>query len=161
PAAALEYQVAPLTHVRGSVRLGTVTPGGDLLTLSSLANGPAITLAHLDPGLPAERTRRAEVAVDRRVGGTTLGAQAFYEDVADPLVNAYETRSAVAALRILTGGAVQAHGIGVSVGHRFGDVVSGSVAYTFGHSARDFVVLDPMTTAAVLACHETAFHDVV
>jgi hypothetical protein len=161
PAVALEYQVAPLTHVRGSVRLGTVTPGGDLLTLSSLANGPAISLAHLDPGLRAERTHRAELAVDRVIGATTLGAQMFYEGVDDQLLNAYESRSAVASLRILNGGAVQARGMGVSVGHRFGDVVSGSLAYTFGHSSRDFVVLDPMTTAAVLAYHETGFHDVV
>jgi hypothetical protein len=161
PSVTLDYHADPITHVRASVRSSTVTPGGDLLTLSSLASGPAIALARLDRGLRAERTRHCELGVDRGVGATTIGTYLFYEGVQDQLLNIYEGRASTPGLRILNGGPGQTVGIGVSVRRSFGDAVSGSLAYTYGHSSRDSEAFDLLAGGAAVAYHEAEFHDVV
>jgi hypothetical protein len=160
PSASLEYRAGPLTHIRGSATMRTLTPGGDLLTLSGIGSGPSVALVRLDPGLRAERTRRGELEVDRAVGATTVGAQLFYESVQDQLLNVYEGRAQAPSLRILNGGQAQAQGVGVSVSHHWGDAVSGSVAYTFGRSSREADGLE-VVRGAVVPYHDADFHDVV
>ena len=50
PSASLEIQGADQTIFRGSVYARTVAPGGDILTLNSLASAPAMNFAVLDGG---------------------------------------------------------------------------------------------------------------
>ena len=72
------------TLVRGSVATRTLTPGGDLLTLSTVAASPAITWARLEEGLRPARSMRYEVGVDRALGAARIGAQLFDRDDARP-----------------------------------------------------------------------------
>jgi outer membrane receptor protein involved in Fe transport len=125
------------TRLSGSFATRTMAPGGDLLTLASLASGPAVTYAAMDRGLRAERSKRVEMAVAQELGPTTLRAHAFYEAVRDQLVNAFEENgSASPAVHILNAGRLQARGMGVSLGRRFGDHVTGQVTYTYGRAWR-------------------------
>jgi len=163
PAASLEYR-GKLTAVRGSLTARTLAPGGDLLTLSTLASAPALGLARLEPDLRAERLVRYEVAIDRALGAATVGALAFHEDVRDQLVNVFDDPRLPRSLRIRNAGDHTARGLGVTVGGRFGDCLNGSVTYTYGRSLRG----DPAPAeAASLDHHETLayrradFHDFV
>ena len=66
--------------VHGSVSTRTLAPGGDLLTLSTVAASPAITWARLEEGLRPARSLHYEVGVDRTLGpGAHVGAQLFAE----------------------------------------------------------------------------------
>ena len=122
--------------LRATVSGRTVAPGGDILTISSLGSAPAMTFAVLDGGLRAERVLRYEVAVDQQVGSTSVGAFTFYEDVRDRLMNAFEGAAEARSLRIYNGGHASARGLGVTVGRCFGDVLRGSMSYTWGRSRR-------------------------
>lgn len=162
PAASLEYR-AKQTTIRGSVAAHTLTPGGDLLTLSTLSSAPALGLARMEPDLRAERLLRYEVAFDRSLGAATVGALAFQEDVRDQLVNVFDDPRLPQSLRILNAGTHTARGMGVTVGGRFGDRLNGSVTYTYGRSWRG----DPAAAEALLGAEnslsyrEADFHDVV
>ena len=148
----------------GSYATRTLAPGGDLLTLSSLASGPAVTYASMDRDLRAERTRRLEMAVAQEFGVTTLRAHAFYETVRDQLVNAFEENGVASpTVHILNAGDLQARGMGVTLGRRFGDHVNGQVTYTYGHAWRDgpLAATEMSDSIPLVAFREGDFHDLV
>jgi len=144
------------TLVHGSVATRTLMPGGDLLTLSTVAASPAITWARLDEDLRPARSLRYELGVDRTLGSTRLGARLFDEATRDLLLTTFDGSTPF----IRNGGGVGARGFGVSVSRRFGSVVNGSVTYTFGHSRRSGAM--PFLPDAAVTSHEQAeFHDLV
>ena len=73
---------------------------------------------------------------------TTLAGHAFFEDVADQLVNSFEGSAAPRSLRIVNGAAAVARGMGFTVARRFGDAMRGSVRYIYGHTWRNDRPLD-------------------
>jgi hypothetical protein len=136
PQASLEMRRDAHTSLRATVSQGTLAPGGDLLTLSSLSASPALWFARMSDGLRAEQTRRYELAVEQRLGATTLTAQTFYEQARHQLVNSFLGSGAGRSLRIYNAPDLAARGMAISVGRRFGEAVRGSVTYTYGRSWR-------------------------
>jgi hypothetical protein len=164
PLVAVEFQADRHTQVRGSWSAHTLAPGGDLLTLSSWATAPAITLARMDPDLRASRSLHWDLGVDHNVGATKVGAHAFYEDVNDQLVNAYDATSWGRSLHIYNAGSVATRGMGFTVGRHFGDALRGSVTYTYGQSFRPPSAFgDAFAGRSGLAVfyRQADFHDVV
>ena len=163
PFATVEVRADDRTRVRGSVASRTLVPGGDLLTLSVRGSAPAMAFAVLDDALRPERSMHYELAVDQALGATTLSARTFYEGVDDQLVNAFTGQDGARTLRILNGGGLQARGMGLTVARRFGDALSGSLSYTYGHSWRS----EPASVTAagalpeLFAYHDADFHDVI
>ena len=147
------------TTIRGSIYARTVAPGGDILTLSSLAAAPSMNFAVLDNDLRAERLGRYELALDQQIGGTTVGAFTYYEGVRHQLVNVFEGAIDARALRIFNGGHATARGMGLSMARCFGDVVRGSVVYTYGRSRRDEPDPDTHGYFPALAHQDGTFHD--
>ena len=137
PSAALEIQGADRTTFRASVYARTMAPGGDILTLNTLASAPAMNFAVLDGGLRAERLTRYELALDQQLSGTSVGAYTFYEGVRDQLANAFEGAENARALHIFNRGNAGTGGVGVTVGRCFGESVRGSMSYTYGRSWRE------------------------
>jgi len=161
PSASLEIQSADATTFRASVYARTLAPGGDILTLNSLASAPAMNFAVFDSGLRAERLMRYELAMDQQLGGTSVGAFTYYEGVRDQLGNAFEGARDARALRIFNGGNAALGAVGVSVGRCFGDVVRGSMSYTFGRTWREDAPADDMLDElAFAALRNGNFHDV-
>ncbi|HET9316738.1 MAG TPA: TonB-dependent receptor [Vicinamibacteria bacterium] len=165
PSASIEVKRDDHTRLMASVATRTLAPGGDLLTLSTLANGPAFTYAEMDQGVRAERSVHVELAMAQAFGATTVRAHTFYENVRDQLANAFQTTdvAAVPTLHILNAGGVEARGMGLSVGHHFGRYVNGEVTYTYGRAWRA-VPLDGaemVEAVPILAFREGDFHDVV
>jgi TonB dependent receptor/Carboxypeptidase regulatory-like domain len=151
----VELQGDSETVVRGSFATRTLTPGGDLLTLSTVAASPGITWARLDEDLRPGRALRFEVGVTRALGPSAhVGAQLFSESTHDALLTVFED----GAPFVRNAGTLAAKGFGVTVGRRFGRVVDGSVTYTFGQgrraSATALAAVAPMT-----AFEEAEFHD--
>jgi hypothetical protein len=142
--------------VRATVSARTVAPGGDILTISSLGSAPAMTFAVMDGGLRAERLMRYELAVDQQLGSTSVGAFTFYEDVRDRLLNAFEGAAEARSLRIYNGGNASARGLGVTVGRCFGDVLRGSMSYTWGRSRR---LGETQGDVIAIAGPDGGFHD--
>jgi hypothetical protein len=165
PSASVDVKRDDHTHLTASFAARTLAPGGDLLTLSTLATGPAFTYATMDQGLRPERSVRVELAVAQEFGSTTLRAHTFYEAVHDQLANVFDLPGTgeVSALRILNAGDLEARGMGLSLGHRFGRYVNGQVTYTYGHAWRAVPLdgLQPSETMPILAFREGDFHDVV
>lgn len=166
PSLTVEVKRDDHTRLTGSFATRTLAPGGDLLTLASLATGPAVTYASMERGLRAERSSRAEMAVAQELGVTTLRAHAFYESVRDQLVNAFEQGGVAATptVHILNAGGMRARGMGVTVGRRFGDHVNGQVTYTYGRAWRDHgaqPMVDLASTVPLVTFREGDFHDVV
>jgi hypothetical protein len=119
--------------VHGSVSTRTLAPGGDLLTLSTVAASPAITWARLADGLRPARGVHAEVGVDRNVAsGSHFGALLFAERTNDALLTVFEGGVPL----VSNFGTLDAAGFGITVGHRFGGVIDGSLTYTFGQGRR-------------------------
>jgi len=151
----VELQGDRETIVRGSFATRTLTPGGDLLTLSTVAASPAITWARLDEDLRPGRSLRYEVGVTRTLGPSAhLSAQLFSESTNDALLTVFED----GAPFVRNTGTLAAKGFGVTVGRRFGGVVDGSVTYTFGQGRRS----GPAALAAsapMTAFDEAEFHD--
>ncbi len=156
--ATLERAVGQSARVRGSFASKTLAPGGDLLTLSTLATAPVLSLSRVDESLRSERTTRFELGMDRTIGATTVGAFVFREGTRDQLVNIHGGPSAE-ALRIVNGGSLALEGLGVTFARRFGNAVSGSVAYSFGHATRE----DGLTRVPGFLAdfREAGYHDVV
>jgi hypothetical protein len=154
----VELEGDPGTLVRGSLATRTLAPGGDLLTLSTMSASPAITWAHLDPGLRPSRTLSAEFGMDHsfRTGGR-VGAFAFRERTRDQLWTVFDAGN---ALRVRNAGSVGVQGVGFTVGQGFGSAFKGSVTYRFGRGSRvDGSALQ--ARAAALGFEEADFHDVV
>jgi len=119
--------------VHGSVSTRTLAPGGDLLTLSTVAASPAITWARLDEGLRPARSVHAEIGIDRTVApGSHFGAQLFAEHTNDALLTGFEGGVPF----VSNFGTLDARGFAITVGHRFGGVIDGSLTYTFGQGRR-------------------------
>jgi hypothetical protein len=164
PLVAVEFLADRHTQVRGAWSAHTLAPGGDLLTLSSGATAPTITLARMDGDLRASRSVHWDLAVDRTLGATKLGAHAFYEDVNDQLVNAYEVASWGRSLHIYNAGSVATRGMGFTVGRHFGEALRGSVTYTYGQSYRPGSTLGDAfagRTGLAVFYRQADFHDVV
>jgi len=155
PSLALETRVKE-TRVRGGFSTHSLVPGGDFLTLSTMAAAPVIAITQSD-SLRPERLLRYELLIDRSMGSTTVGLQAFHEDVQDRLVNVF---SESGALRVSNGPGGSARGVGVVLGRRLGDVVSGSVSYTFGRASRRGGAV-PLPGDEDLLLPDGSFHDVV
>jgi hypothetical protein len=156
PTAALEVKPDSNTRLRGSVTMRTLVPGGDLLTISSLASAP-VNPARIDDSLQAERSMRVELAMDHTVGLTTLKAHTFYEGVGDQLLGTFGGQER--SLELINGGSFSSRGMGLTVSRRFGQVLSGQVTYTYGHSWRESVVRGLVVSLA--SYRESDFHDVV
>jgi hypothetical protein len=159
PWGAVEFLVNPRTRIRADVGSRTLTPGGDLLTLSTLAASPAIAFATIDPGLRPERLSRYEVSVDHGAGPTRIGALVYYEEMRDPFLNTF-TRSG-RALRIGNVPSLSARGVGVTLGRRFGPAVEGSVTYSYGYSSGHTPFSQARTLMGALAYADNDFHDFV
>jgi carboxypeptidase family protein len=158
PSASLEIKGADLmTTYRASVSARTVAPGGDILTLASLASAPAMNFAVLDGGLRAERLTRYELALDQQIGGTSVGAFTYYEGVRDQLASVFEGATDARAVRIFNGGNAALGALGVTVGRCFGESVRGSMSYTYGRSWRE--APDVPGDLAAPALHDGNFHD--
>jgi hypothetical protein len=158
--AELERALGMHGRVRASFSTKTLTPGGDLLTLSTLASAPMLSLARLDESLRAERTTRYELGADRAIGKATLGAFVFYEGTTDQLVNLHSGRASD-TLRIVNGGGLTVEGVGVTMGRSFGNAVSGSLVYSYGRAVRE---AGASGVPAVWPGHpvgEASYHDVV
>ncbi len=151
----VELQGDVQTVVRGSVATRTLLPGGDLLTLSTVAASPAITWARLEDGLRPARSFRYELGVDRSLGpAARVGAQLFAETTRDALLTVFEG----GAPFVSNAGTFEARGFGVSVGRRFGGVVDGSVTYTFGQGRRSGPAVFGLG-APITAFGKAEFHD--
>jgi hypothetical protein len=163
PFTGFEVKIDDRSRVRGTVATRTIVPGGDLLTLSVMGSAPAMAFAVIDDALRAERATHYEVAVDQAVGASTVTARAFFEDVDDQLVNAFGGPGEAGTLRIVNGGDLAARGMGLTVARRFGDRLSGSVSYTYGHSWRKepAVVEEAGAPPDVFAYEDADFHDIV
>jgi carboxypeptidase family protein/TonB-dependent receptor-like protein len=155
----LEHQVGRTGHLRGTFATRTLAPGGDLLTLSTLAAAPVLTLARLDNALRSERSTRYELGFDQSLGATTLGTFIFQEGVRDQLINIHRPDH---SLRIVNGGELSVRGMGLTMARSIGPV-RGSLEYTYGQALRS-----GPSIVRVLASDELAeafgrasYHDVV
>jgi TonB dependent receptor/Carboxypeptidase regulatory-like domain len=156
PTLGFEYRRDEKTRVRGSVRAQTLVPGGDVLTVSTVSSAPAVAFAVLDSGLRPEHVRHYELGVDQQLGGgLSVEAHTFYEAVHDQLVNQFDTTHAPHSLHVSNGAWLASRGMGVRVSRRFGDVVHGSMTYTYGHGWRH----DLGATTALFAFRDGDFHD--
>jgi hypothetical protein len=88
-------------------------------------------------------------------GGLTVAAHTFYEAVSDQLVNQFATGRPPHSLRVSNGSWLSARGMGVTVSRRFGDVVHGSMTYTYGHGWRH----DLGAQSTSVAFRDGDFHD--
>jgi len=133
----------------------TLTPGGDLLSLSTLALSTA-QYAGMRPDVRAEKLQHAEVSFERSLGSTRIGTFAFYEQVSDRLINVFTGRGGRRSLTVLNSPGLAAHGVGVSLGHSFGEVLRGSLTYCYGQS-RDEMPSDRV----VVSLPAGDYHDIV
>jgi outer membrane receptor protein involved in Fe transport len=163
PLFALELRHDAQTRLRGSLAARTLVPGGDLLTLSSLATAPAIAYAAMDPGLRPEQSLRVEISLDQDLGDTRVSAHTFYEGVHDQLHNRFDVASDGRNLHIANVGGVAMRGMGLTVARRIGDCVTGSMSYTYGHSWRAPRTAAPIEVeyAPSIAIRKGDFHDLV
>jgi Carboxypeptidase regulatory-like domain/TonB dependent receptor len=153
---AVEFRSDENVRLRGMARSRTLVPGGDVLTVSNISTAPAVAFSMLDDNLRAERILHYEVAFDQEMGDFTLEGHAFYETIHDQLVNGFTASSVLPhALSVSNGGWMGTRGMGVKVSRRFGDVVQGSMTYTYGHSWRP----ETVASTPMLAFHEGDFHD--
>jgi len=158
PSASLEYRAGRRTRLRASSSARTLIPGGDILTLSTLATTPAMAIALVGDSVRPERILRHEFGVEHRVRSSRFGVFAFREGVRDRLVNLidpHDTRS----LRILNARGVVVDGAGVSYEQHVGSGFSGGITYTYGRSRPgEASVLAP---GGVLGTADGTFQDVV
>jgi hypothetical protein len=160
PAFSLEVKPVRNTRLFATAERRTLVPGGDLLTLSTLATAPALVYAALPSDLRAERIVRVEFGGDRSFGGTLIGLRLFDETATDQLVNAFLGGAHPSELRIFNGGATGVRGASFDMTRAFGRSVRGSLAYSFGRLRRD----RPLELAWVpspLRLSEGHFHDIV
>jgi len=150
----IELEGSPGTVLRGSVLARSLVPGGDLLTVSTVAASPAITWARLDDDLRTARTQRYEVGMDHRSGPVQVGAFVFEERTNDILLTTFDGN--VPSIR--NSGNASARGFGITLGRRFGSIVNGSVTYSFGRTRRMGAFREETPATAF---ESAAFHDVV
>src|SRR5262249_32842113 len=138
----------------------TLAPGGDLLTLSTLATAPSIAMASMDQSLRAQRAMKIELAVEETQGPLRVSAHAFYQDAHNNLGNAFSADTPVRSLRTFSTGNRTARGMGLTVSRQIG-VVTGSMPYTYGHGKRSGAGMVPEDLQAerALTFTEGDFHD--
>ncbi|HET7295200.1 MAG TPA: TonB-dependent receptor [Vicinamibacteria bacterium] len=158
----LGFEVTPYenTRLRIAAEERTVVPGGDLLTLSTLATAPAILYAAMPSNLRAERIVRFEIGADRSFAGTLVGVRAWDESIEDQLVNAFAGRGSLRQLHIFNAGATNARGLAVDLSRGFGRAVRGSLAYSFGRVSHELPVAF-VSGPSVASLPEGEFHDLV
>jgi len=164
PTVGFEFLAGRATRLRGEASTRTLTPGGDMLTLSTLQAAPAMAIALVGADVRPERVRRQDLGIEQALGRhAAFGAYLFRESVADRLIN--ETSRAGGTLRILNGRGLVARGGGVSVSSRLGDVVKSSISYSYGRSRPGQAGFEPARSTRqvdwALATSEASFHDVV
>jgi hypothetical protein len=163
PSLHIEFTPDQGSRVFASVSSHTVVPGGDLLALSTLGPAPALAFARMAEELRPERARRVELGVQEALGPTWFRAHTFYEGVRDQLANSFEGARSPRSLSIFNAGRVSARGLGVTLGRRFGDALSGSVSYTYGYSwrAAPLASTESRPVPGILTYRDAGFHDVV
>ena len=153
---AVEFRSDENARLRAQARSRTLAPGGDVLTVSTISSAPAVAFSRLDEGLRAERVLHYEVGFDQEMGDFTVEGHAFYETIHDQLINVFtDSPTLPHALSVSNGGWMGTRGMGVKLSRRFGDVVHGSMTYTYGHSWRPEAPASP----TLLAFREGDFHD--
>jgi hypothetical protein len=158
PSGVIEFQANPHTRIRGAAVARTLTPGGDLLTLSTLASSPALAYAVMGSELKPGHLVRYEVAVNHTYGPIHLGTLVFLEDARDPLMNTFGASGTT--LRIANAASVTARGVGFMLGRRFGSAVEGSLTYSYGQSVRQLNQSRPGSRLEQLLAYPTNdFHD--
>lgn len=161
PSASVEFEAGRATTLRGSLTTHTLAPGGDLLSLSTLNVTPVITDAVTEADLRPERIVRYEFAVERSIGPARVEGRFFHEGARDQLINAFFEGEAGRMLHVFNGRGLSSRGGGIEVSRNFGNALSGSFAYTYGHSWRD-APLSPSDEGGELAAFDHAsFHDLV
>jgi hypothetical protein len=158
PTAALELRTGRRSRLRASTAARTLIPGGDILTLSTLATTPAMAVALLGDDVRAERILRHELALEQGLGRGALTAFAFREGVRDRLVNVIDRQDA-RELRIVNGRGLVVQGLGVGIEQRLGDSFAGGITYTYGRSRPGSG--EPLLPGGALGIGEVDFHDVV
>jgi TonB dependent receptor-like, beta-barrel/Carboxypeptidase regulatory-like domain len=162
PLGAVEVAPTRTLRLRGSFRTTTLAPGGDLLTVSSLAVGPAIAYATVDGSIRPQRTFQYELAVTQRLGAAVVAARVFREDTRDQLLNVFSGDGADRSLKIVNDGSLQARGVEFEASRRFGKSLTGSVTYSYGQLAHGAVpgvsVLD-VDPGPLFPGSDAAFHD--
>jgi carboxypeptidase family protein/TonB-dependent receptor-like protein len=163
PSVQFEFTPDQDSRLLASIATRTVVPGGDLLALSTLSSAPALAFARLAEDLRPERATRVELGVQEAIGSSWFKAHTFYEGVHHQLANSFEGQRAEQSLRIFNAGRVSARGLGITVGRRFADGLSGSVSYTYGHSWRGspLAATPSRPVPRVLTYRDAGFHDVV
>ncbi|HLA76259.1 MAG TPA: TonB-dependent receptor [Vicinamibacteria bacterium] len=159
PSVSVEVRRDARTRLRGSFSGRTLAPGGDLLSLSTLASAPAISYAVTGPGLQSERAYRVEMGAEQDFGATQVSAHTYYEDVRNQLFNSFE--GPAGSLRIVNAGDMASRGLGLVVSRRFGPSLAGSVTYTLGHAWRASAVTWDANGAPPPPLVESDFHDLV
>jgi hypothetical protein len=134
PTAAVEYRTGRRSRLRVSGSARTLAPGGEMLSLSTLASTPAMALALVGESVRAERVLRHELAYEQRVGRASIQAFAFHEGVRDQLANFVSPSASARALAIHNGRGYVARGLGLAVGHQLGENVNASLGWSFGRS---------------------------
>jgi hypothetical protein len=140
----------------------TIAPGGDLLTLSTLATAPSVAMANMDDALRAQRARNMELAVEETQGLLKVRAHAFYQDTQDHLGNAFSAGGPMRSLRIFNTGNLAARGVGLTVSRQVG-FVTGSMTYRYGYGWRtgEGAVPADLMAERALTFTEGGFHDLV
>lgn len=159
PSVGLEWRPGDNTRIFASAGERTLVPGGDLLTLSTLATAPAIVYAALPSDLRAERIVRCEMGANRSVRGTLIGVRVFDESSQDQLVNAFIGQGALRELRIFNAGSAGVRGAGLDLTREFGRSLRGSLAYSFGRVHRGQATAFLGGTSDALRAG--AYHDLV
>lgn len=162
PNAGVEYKAGKHTRVAAQFTMQTLAPGGDLLTLSTLQAAPALAIAVMSEDVRPERLLRQDLVVDRRMGrATSVTAFAFRESAADQLLNALGRPGGARTLRITNGRGLVVNGAGLRLASQLGDVVRGSVTYTFGRSRPAGYSGALEDRSAALGLPDGSFHDLV
>ncbi len=131
PQASLTARTGKHTRVRVGYTTQAVTPGGDLLALSTLSVAPAAAEIHADASLRAERVGHLELAGIRSFGRFEVTGFGFSEHVHDQLVNRYEGGGR-GRLHVTNGPGASCQGLGVTLERRFGGFAGGSITYSYG-----------------------------
>lgn len=155
PTAAVEYRTGQRSRLRVSGSARTLAPGGELLSLSTLASTPAMAVALVGENVRAERVLRHELAYEQRIGRASIQAFAFHEGVRDQLANDVSGHAGPRTLTIRNGRGYVAQGLGLAVGRQLGDSVNASLGWSFGRSD---ATAAPFPTGVAVA--DGSFNDV-
>lgn len=164
PALGAEWKAGKNALLHAGVSVNTLSPGGDLLTLSTLATPPALAYARLDGGLRAEHITRSEIGISTQAGPVNLSAIVFHEGVRDQLLNTFGALEGVRSLSISNGPGLATNGALLQATATFGRNVLGTLSYSTGRTRRDapLRLADwPANGAATQVLRDGDFHDVV